>query len=178
MRKTILMPIVSIALAALILWGVSFGIADWQSARAEAELLEKMQTILPGSSSFAEEEYTGEDANIAAVYKGQTGYVVLTKTHGYAGEITMLIGISNDGTVTGLQIRDMSETWGLGAEALSDWEFLIQFLRTDGTAEVGTDIDALTGATVTSKAITRSVNSAVGFVTGADASSGATSWGG
>ena len=42
----------------------------------------------------------------------------------------------------------------------------------------GGEVDAITGATVTSKAVTRSVNSAVGFVTGADTTSAATSWGG
>ena len=90
----------------------------------------------------------------------------------------MLIGVCNEGNVTGLQVRNMEETYGLGAEALSDWEFLAQFLRSEGDAEVGTNIDAISGATVTSKAIARSVNSAVGFVTGADTSSAATSWGG
>ena len=90
----------------------------------------------------------------------------------------MLVGVSNEGNVTGLQVRSMEETYGLGAEALTDWQFLAQFLRTEGDAEVGSNIDAITGATVTSKAIARSVNSAVGFVTGADTSSGATSWGG
>jgi len=104
--------------------------------------------------------------------------VVATQTYGYAGNIAMLIGVHNDGYVTGLQIRDMEETYGLGAEALTDWEFLAQFLRTEGDAEVGTNVDAITGATVTSKAVARSVNSAVGFVTGADTSSAATSWGG
>ena len=43
-------------------------------------------------------------------------------------------------------------------------------------AAVGEGIDALTGATVTSKAVTRAVNSAAAFVTGADVSSGATEW--
>lgn len=178
MRKTVLMPIAAIILAAALLLAASWGLSGVARANKEAELLAKMQQILPGSSSFEAEEYTGEDANIAGVYKGENGYVVYTVTPGYAGDIGMLIGVSNDGTVTGLQIREMSETFGLGMEALSDWEFLIQFLDTDGTAEVGTDIDAITGATVTSKAITRSVNSAVAFVTGADTSSGATSWGG
>lgn len=178
MHKTVMMPILAIVLAAVILLAASLGLSGIAKANAEAELLDKMQTILPGSSAFAPEEYTGEDSNIAAVYKAENGYVVATCTAGYAGDIAMLIGVSNEGTVTGLQVRDMSETYGLGMEALSDWEFLIQFLGTDGTAQVGTDIDALTGATVTSKAITRSVNSAVAFVTGADSSSGATSWGG
>ena len=177
MRK-ILAPIVAIVLAAVILLGLYNGLLGLSQSNEAIELHEKMQTILPGSYKFTEEEYTGEDANIQRVWKGETGYVVETVTYGYAGNITMLIGVHNDGYVTGLQIRDMEETYGLGAEALTDWEFLAQFLRTEGDAEIGSGIDAVTGATVTSKAIARSVNSAVGFVTGADTSSSATSWGG
>lgn len=177
MRK-ILMPVIAILLAAVILLGLYNGLLGIRKANEEKELQTKMETILPGSKQFTPEEYTGEDANIVSVYKGETGYVVATQTYGYAGNITMLIGVHNDGYVTGLQIRDMEETYGLGAEALTDWEFLAQFLRTEGDAEVGTNIDAISGATVTSKAIARSVNSAVGFVTGADTSSSATSWGG
>lgn len=52
-----------------------------------------------------------------------------------------------------------------------------QFLGTAGEASVGKDIEALTGATVTSKAIAKGVNSAAAFVTGADVSSSATEWG-
>lgn len=177
MRK-ILMPIITVVLAAVILLGLYNGLLGVRRANEAAELQTKMETILPGSTTFTQEEYTGEDANIKAVYKGETGYVIATETYGYAGNIAMLIGVANEGNVTGLQVRNMQETFGLGKEALTDWEFLAQFLRTEGDAEVGTNIDALTGATVTSKAITRSVNSAVGFVTGADTSSGATSWGG
>ena len=177
MRK-ILVPILTILIAAAILLGMYNGLLGVRKANEEKELQAKMETILPGSTTFTPEEYTGEDTNIVAVYKGETGYVVATQTYGYAGNIAMLVGVCNEGNVTGLQVRDMEETYGLGAEALSDWEFLAQFLRTEGDAEVGTNIDAITGATVTSKAIARSVNSAVGFVTGADTSSAATSWGG
>ena len=174
----IFMPILSLALAALILLGLYNGLLGIRQANAEKELQEKMETILPGSSTFTKEEYTGEDANIAFVYKGETGYVIGTTTAGYAGPIKMLIGVSNDGAVTGLQVRSMEETFGLGAEALTDWQFLAQFLNTKGDVVVGTDVDAITGATVTSKAIARSVNSVVAFVTGSDVDSGATSWGG
>ena len=178
MKKSILLPIVAIVLAAAILFGLNFGLASCRAEIEAQELTAKMQTILPGSEVFTEEEYTGEDANIITTYKAENGYVVETCTYGYAGNITMLIGVSNDGTVTGLQVRDMSETQGLGGEALWNWEFLIQFLNNAGDAEIGENIDGLTGATVTSKAIARSVNSAVGFVTGADVESSATSWGG
>ncbi len=177
MRK-ILVPILTIILAAGILLGLYNGLLGLRQSNEDIELHAKMQTILPGSYKFTEEAYTGEDANISRVWKAENGYIVETVTYGYAGNITMLIGVHNDGYVTGLQVRDMEETYGLGAEALSNWEFLRQFLRNEGDAEVGTNVDAITGATVTSKAIARSVNSAVGFVTGADTSSAATSWGG
>jgi len=197
MRKTVWMPILAIILASAILLAGYNGLSGYRQARMEEELTAKMQTILPGSTAFLQEEYTGEDANIRAVYKGETGYVINTVTYGYAGNITMLIGVSNEGKVTGLQVREMQETHGLGGEALWNWEFLAQFLNTTGnvaiatsgvdafssasgesSAEAETYVDALTGATVTSKAIARSVNSAVAFVTGADVATEATSWGG
>ena len=109
----------------------------------------------------------------------------------------MLIGVSNEGRVTGLVVRELSETFGLGANALTDHVFLSQFLNgsefaiagaeadafsgATGSAEVSdgaTEVDGITGATVTSKAIIRCVNSAVAYVTGADIESSATSWGG
>ena len=177
MRK-ILVPIITIVLAAVILLGLYNGLAGERLVYEQHDLQETMEEMLPGSKYFEPEAYTGEDTNIHRVWKGETGYIVETITYGYAGNIRMLVGVCNEGNVTGLQIRDMQETYGLGAEALTNWEFLRQFLRTEGDAEVGTNVDAITGATVTSKAVARSVNSAVGFVTGADTTSSATSWGG
>ena len=174
----IFIPIAAVLLAAALLLGAYNLTLGIRQENQQLELQQKMETILPGSSTFTAEAYTGEDANIAYVYKGETGYVIGTVTAGYAGPIHMLIGVSSDGAVTGLQVRQMEETFGLGGEALTDWEFLAQFLLTEGDAAVGEDIDAITGATVTSKAITRSVNSAVAFVTGSDVDTGATSWGG
>ena len=104
--------------------------------------------------------------------------MIETVTAGYAGDIRMLVGVSNEGKVVGIVVREMHETRGLGNRGLTDTDFLAQLLCTSGEAAVGTDIDALSGATVTSKAIVRSVNSAAAFVTGVDTSSSATSWGG
>lgn len=178
MKKSAFLPLIAIVLTAGLLFGLSLGLNGIASAKAQQEHLRLMQTLLPGSESFTAEPYTGEDANIRSVHKGENGFVIETATQGYADEIVMLIGVSNEGYVTGLVVREMHETAGLGSQALGDWQFLSQFLKTEGDAEVGGDVDALTGATVTSKAIARSVNSAVCYVTGADAESGATSWGG
>lgn len=197
MKKPILLPVISIALAAVILLAAAFGLNGIAAKNAQAEHLAIMQTILPDSEAFTLEPYAGEDANIVSVHKAENGYVIETVTYGYAGDITMLIGVSNAGKVTGLVVRDMSETFGLGAQALTDHVFLAQFLNSAGTFAVATsgadafsgatgetedeadvNVDAITGATVTSKAIVRCVNSAVAYVTGADVASGATSWGG
>ena len=178
MDKKIFLPILTIVFAAAILLGCYNGFAGMRMDIQETEQINKMQTILPGSKDFEIEEYSGEDANIQRVYKAENGYVIETQTQGYAGPITMLVAVTNEGAVTGLQVRRMEETLGLGGKILTDWEYLAQYLNTSGEAAVGENIDAITGATVTSKAVTRCINSAVGFVTGADASSGATSWGG
>lgn len=178
MKKNFLMPVLTILLAAVVLFAASAGLSSLQKENARKELESMLHTILPGSGTFTEEAYEGDDANIRTAYKSEAGFVVHVVTSGYAGDISMLVGVSNDGKVQGLVVRDLQETYGLGARALTDTAFLTQFLGTDGSAAVGEDIDALTGATVTSKAVTRGVNSAVNFVTGADTSSGATAWGG
>ena len=107
----------------------------------------------------------------------------------------MLIGVSNEGFVTGLVVSEAHETLGIGSNILTDHAFLAQFLNGTGSFTVATAdafsgatgetetedaaaVDAISGATVSSKAVIRCVNSAIAYVTGADVSSGATSWGG
>lgn len=178
MKKSFLMPMLAVIVAAGVLFGLTFGLRGVAQSNAQKEHLTMMQTLLPGSETFTVEPYTGDDANIRRVHKSENGYVIETATQGYADQIIMMIGVSNDGKVKGLVVRDIHETCGLGNKALNDWQFLAQYLNTQGDAQVGENVDAITGATVTSKAITRCVNSAVAYVTGSDADSGATSWGG
>ena len=199
MKKSVLTPLIALVISALLLFGMAYGLNGMANENARAEHMRILQTLLPGSAEFVVEPYDGEDANIRSVHKGETGYIIETVTYGYAGEITMLIAVKNDGTVCGLVVRGMSETFGLGWRALTDWEFLAQFLKIGTSATIGTPgevdafsgatgetvetddtvyVDGITGATVTSKAIARCVNSAVAYVTGADAVTEATSWGG
>ena len=192
-------PIIALILAAALLLGLCVGLDGMAAANAQRHHLELMQTVLPGAVEFTLEPYSGEDANIRSVHKSDIGFVVETVTYGYAGEITMLVGVNKAGKVTGLVVSDAHETFGLGGNALTDHVFLSQFLNKTGSFEVATSgadafsgataeaetaegeavsVDAITGATVTSKAVVRCVNSAVAYVTGADATTEATSWGG
>ena len=190
--------VIVILTVAVILFGTSFALRDTAEAKAQAEHLWLMQMLLPDSTDFVLEPYTGEDANIRSVHKSDNGFVIETVTYGYADEITMFVGVNLDGKVTGLVVYDAHETFSLGSKALTDHVFLSQFLNESGSFAVATSgadafsgatgttestgdevqIDGITGATVTSKAVARCVNSAVGYVTGADATSSATTWGG
>ena len=197
MKRTVFLPLLTLALAVAILLGASFGLQSIGNRNAAEEHLWMMRTLLPGSENFTVEPYSGDDSNIVSVHKGETGFVIETTTYGYAGPITMLVGVTTEGKVVGIVVRDMNETVGLGANALHDHVFLSQFLNSEGSFAISssdadafsgatgssggdteTYVDGITGATVTSKAIARCVNSAVAYVTGADVESGATSWGG
>ena len=179
MKKSGLMSaVLAIGAVALLLFGTSKAVAPRASVRMEEENARIMQALLPGSGSFTEEIYDGEDTAIRTVLKGENGFVIETVTAGYAGDIRLMVGVSNEGCVTGIVVRDMEETYGLGDRARNDVGFLAQFLGTSGQAEIGATIDAMSGATVTSKAVTKGVNSAAAYVTGADVTSGATTWGG
>lgn len=176
--RPILLPILTLVLTAAALLGLSRILSGTARANIQAEHMAAMQTVLPGSTQFVLEPYSGDDAHIRRVHRGETGFVVETVTDGYAGPITLMVGVGSSGKVTGLVIRELYETWGLGAQALNDSAFLAQFLNASGPLEVGRDVDALTGATVTAKAVARGVSSAVAYVTGADVSTEATAWGG
>ena len=191
--------IITILVAALILFGASYALQGTAARKAQEEHLWLMQTLLPESEDFVVVPYDGEDANIRSVHKADNGFVIETVVYGYADNIRMLIGVKTDGKVTGLVVREAHETVGLGNNALTDHEFLSQFLNSSGSFEIATNgadafsgataeaataegeavaVDGISGATVSSKAVVRCVNSAIAYVTGADAVSEATSWGG
>ena len=191
--------VITILVAALILFGASWALQGTASRNAQEAHLWLMQTLLPGSESFVVVPYDGEDANIQSIHKADNGFIIETLSYGYADNIRMLIGVSKEGTVTGLVVREAHETFGLGNKILTDTDFLAQFLNGSGSFEIAThgadafssatgtadagsgetlEVDGITGATVSSKAVARSVNSAVAYVTGADVASSATTWGG
>ena len=100
--------------------------------------------------------------------------VTATSKEGYGGEIKVSVGITLDGTVTGIELLSISETAGLGMNA-QEPEFKEQFqdVNTDHFEVVKGDggkegkIDALSGATITTDAVTNAVNAAVAYYHGA-----------
>ena len=99
---------------------------------------------------------------------GETlGYAInLTTSEGYGGDITFSMGVREDGTLNGISILTISETAGLGMNATKD-EFKNQFQNkqaeafevTKTGAAADNQINAISGATITSNAVTKGVNS-------------------
>ena len=107
---------------------------------------------------------------VCTVNGGDDGYVITTTDkEGYGGNIQITVGITNDGTVNGVSILSISETAGLGMRA-TEPAFYGQYqgkqtdkfvVSKDGGE--GEPIDALSGATITSRAMTGAVNAALAY---------------
>lgn len=137
----------------------------------EANNLEKTKQAMAAAlvaDDYPTVAYTGGDKLVTAVHEARTdgtlvGYVVEVAPSGFSGAINMVVGVDLEGLVTGVSIVTMSETSGLGANA-KQTSFREQYIGLGGTLAVtkdGGEIDALTGATVTSRAVTNGVNAAV-----------------
>lgn len=119
---------------------------------------EALKKILPEADSFKEKTTDGETYFIASK-NGQTiGRIFRQAQKGYAADpIVMLVGVS-DGQVTRVEILDQRETPGLGDKVKEDY-FRDQFI--DKTADdplvVKQDVDAITGATISSRAVANGV---------------------
>lgn len=94
----------------------------------------------------------------------------ITSKEGYGGDICFMVGIQKDGTVNGISILSISETAGLGMKANTE-EFKTQFsekkvdsfVYTKAGATAENEIDAISGATVTTNAVTDGVNAGLSF---------------
>ncbi len=131
----------------------------------EAKTQAAMEAVLP-ADSYDEVEYTGGDPLVTAVYKaGDAGYVVQVAPSGFGGVLDIMVGVNTDGTCSGVSIISHSETSGLGANATKE-DFRSQFVGKSNVAVTkdGGEINALTGATITSRAVCSGVNAAISAV--------------
>lgn len=122
--------------------------------------------VLPdGEGAFTQLE-TELSPGIIEVYEAdnKSGYVFTTQDKGFGGKMTVMVGVSNEGAITGVKVTGHSETPGLGTKAMTK-EYLAQYLGqvavTRSNESDKTQIDAVTGATVSSNAIFRAVEASL-----------------
>ena len=127
---------------------------------------EAIELVLPGGG----EEMADFPATalVSKVYAGDAGYAVEVTPGGFDNTITMMVGVDTEGKVLGISIIKHTETAGLGAVAAAGTpageNFRGQFVGASGSVSVTKDggtMDAITGATITSRAICVGVNAAL-----------------
>lgn len=145
------------------------------SANDQKTFEASMSEVLPNGGSFTEEKisFTPNESGVelSSIYKAENGgYVATAVCHeGYGGDITVMVGIKDDMTVNKIKIMSLSETAGLGAKSDTP-EFMNQYdglksginvVKNNGGSAADNTISAISGATITSKAVTKAVNCAL-----------------
>ena len=159
--------------------GVIFGVhrfTDLNTARAEIQVQrEILAQAMPQAVVGAETPYHAAGAlSITAGYGEEghlLGYCVEVQSQGFGGPVTMTVGVDLNGTVTGVAIESHSETDRVGTAAMTP-AALARYVGRSGTIRPSGDnaVDAVSGATATSKAITAGVNRALNIVANLDTS--------
>lgn len=133
----------------------------------------EMKALLSDAETFSLVDETGAE-NVEKVYRGMAetepvGYVVRMTPNGYGGEIKFLVALDMEKSVKGISILEHSETPGFGANAEKD-SFKEQFIdcvipiAVTKTEPKENEIQAITGATITSQAITNAINEAGHYI--------------
>ena len=181
-KLTVTLLVTCIIVAGLL--GLVNGVTAGPIAQINQQKTEQaMAQVVSDPSSFqavAELPQAAVDAATAAggtlteLYDGQgAGYVLKVVASGSQGNIEMMVGVDGDGVVTGVSIVDNSETAGIGSKVMeneplaSGTGVLDQFAgksAADGTLAVGTNVEAITGATVSTRGVTTGVNAALAAV--------------
>ncbi len=135
-----------------------------QIARANTEA---RMAVLPGASEFEPVDFAQKDyPQILEIFEGHLegepiGYTLKVSGKGYGGTLEVIVGIGKNGIIEAVRVGSHQETPGLGAKALEP-RFRDQFKGLATDRPIGDeDVSAITGATITSKAVTQAVNAAI-----------------
>ena len=185
-KNTLILTAITVVSGLLL--GVVYGITKEPIAQAQENTKqEAYRTVLSDVSEFETVEFDADTAASLLSENGYTsdviteiaegtdasgetvGYVIsVQSSEAYDGSLSLSVGIASDGTVKGIEMLEISETAGLGMKA-DEAEFKDQFKDKNvqkftytKTGEDGDDkIDAISGATITTNAVTNAVDSAL-----------------
>lgn len=177
--KEILIPtivlLVICVVASALLGGTNMLTKDKIAAINAETKAKAMQTVMPDAVSFSTSVTAGDSLEYAEALDNSgnvIGYAFTASENGYGGEVHVMIGLNTDGSVNKVTIVAADdETPGLGQNVKKD-SFLDQFAGKSGeltvvknAASSDSEIQAVTSATITSKAVTKAVNAAVEYCT-------------
>lgn len=124
---------------------------------------ETRQALLPDADTFSPVDVPAAAAqNVAEIYRADNGagFVITAQAKGYGGDVPVMVAFNTAGSIEAVRFLDNSETPGLGQKVKTD-AFQGQFSGMAAEAFALSDIDALTGATISSRAATTAINAAI-----------------
>ena len=142
-----------------------------QGVFAEADTFDAMELDEAVLATVQTNGVTVDEAYDAKAAGAHVGYVIqATSPNGYGGNITLMVGVTADGTCNGYSLLTIAETAGLGMNAQNE-EWAAQYAGktveafevTKTGASADNQIDAISGATITSKAVTEAVNACLAY---------------
>ncbi len=169
-KKILRLSVLLFAVCALVS-GVLGGVNVLTESRIEEQKrlnTEKAYRQVLPAESYEELIYTGSDARIQAISRCEAGHIVTMTVGGSQGDISFVVGVDGDYRCTGISIISHSETAGLGAVAAAknakgeSWR--AQFAGQGDNMAIRKDgghIDAISGATITSRALTEGAADAI-----------------
>ncbi len=168
--KEVLIPTVALLVICLVATTL---LAFTNSITSEKIALNAVETenasrnlVLPDGATYSEVTATENGVTYCTGYDkigNEVGYVFTAGAKGYGGTVSVMVGLDKEGTILGIEILSHSETPGLGANAVKP-DFKGRFagksgeLTVDKVSNDGQNIQAITAATITSKAVVSAVN--------------------
>lgn len=178
--KEYLVPTVTLFIICLVAT-LLLGLTNSVTAPIIADLAEETerksrQVVFAEAANFGEAVVSEDGTSVVAALDENgsvIGHVVVNTAKGYGGDISVMTGVDADGEVTGVNILSHAETAGLGAKAAEQsfrdrFVGLVQGITVSKDKAGENSIDAITGATITSRAVADAVNAAIEAAGGAN----------
>lgn len=172
MVKAAVLFVVVCGLMVLALVGVNAATSAAAEARAAERRTAQLQSVMPEADAFSETWFDHDRVEeVLAAFSGSElkGYCVTVFAQGFGGEMELLVGVDVNGRVTGVSVVEHRETMEL--DITRQQAFLRQFLGMSGTIRLNgqsNSVEAVSGATMSSQAVTDGVNAALAAVANLD----------
>ena len=160
------------ASVALLLGGVNLFTRERIAENMRLEKEAAVRALFPQMTAMEKRDMATLPEGVSAVYRVYegtrvSGNAVDLTVLGFGGELNLIVSVTADGTVGGVRAVSHSETPGFGSRALLP-DFLAQYVGLSGELQLGRDLDGITGATVSSRAVTAGVNLALSLGLGGE----------
>lgn len=178
-KKIIRYSITLLIVTAIASGGLAFTYEATKDEIARQKFLQRVKAVKQVVPEATKSRYVKEKEDLSEKARGKfedagnifevivdgdiKGYAIEVDPRGYGGPMSVMVGIDTDGVITGVSVVEHKETPGLGSEVAGSKDFLSQYrgARIKDPVRIGEDIEAKSGATITSRGITEGVRKAL-----------------